>query len=202
MLHIDNIDVMNVKNALRGMRNAYGGGRFSDTTEKDGKAVIGKYDLDLAQKLVGLGSDHRKFLRQIFVTMDIKAPLYWWKEFDTYKVGTVALSESTMHTLHKNEITVDMFSVDGFDEKGLVFFESVVDYLEHMRKMYNSTGYKYYWENLIKILPCSFNQMRTVTMNFENVLSMYHQRKAHKLDEWKTFCDYCSELPYSELLFN
>lgn len=202
MLYFECVDVMNVKNALRGMRNPYGGQRFLDTIENNGKTIIGKYDLDLAKKLVAQGSDHRKFLRQIFVTMDITAPLYWWKEFDTYKVGVVANSESTMHTIHKKEITIKMFSLEGLTQSELDFFEGIVEYLESLRRLYISTKYKDYWKALVKILPSSFNQKRTVTMSFENVLTIYRQRKAHKLNEWEIFCMRCKELPYSELIFD
>ena len=167
--------------------------------------VIGKNDLELAQKLIKAGSEHRKFLRQIFVATDITAPLYWWKEADTYKVGTVANSTSTMHKLASTPITIDCFEMDDFSDDNYVLaieekWNETVEYLEFLRQKYNETKDKRYWKELIRLLPESWLQTRTVTMNYENLLNMYHQRKNHKLTEWHKFCEWISELPYAKEL--
>lgn len=173
--------------------------------------IIGKNDLDLMQRLIKAGSEHRKFLRQIFVSVDITAPLYWWKEFDTYKVGTVSNSTSTMHKLASTPITMDCFEMDDFDDvfykdKGFdistkMIWKAICWDLEQIRQEYNKTKDKSYWKELIRLLPESWLQTRTVTMNYENLLNMYHQRKNHKLTEWsKSFIEWVKNLPYAEEL--
>ena len=169
---------------------------------------IGKNDLDLMQRLIKAGSEHRKFLRQIFVSVDITAPLYWWKEFDTYKVGTVSNSTSTMHKLASTPITTDCFEMDDFSEiidnyKNGKLWQIIITYLEQLRQGYNEPKDKRYWKELIRLLPESWLQKRTITMNYENILNMYQQRKHHKLTEWsESFINWVRTLPYAqELLF-
>ena len=170
--------------------------------------VIGENDLKLANALIKAGSEHRKFMRQIFVSVDITAPLYWWKEFDTYKVGTVSNSTSTMHKLANTPITIDCFEMDDFEDckdnsnvyVSAIWIESITR-LEKLRQKYNATKDKRYWKELIRLLPESWLQKRTITMNYENILNMYRQRKNHKLTEWsKSFCDWVKTLPYAEEL--
>ena len=184
-------------------------------------AYLGPKDLKLAQQLIKGGSEHRKFLRQIFVSVDITAPLYWWKEFDTYKVGTTANSTSTMHKIQSKPITFDCFEMDDFCEDVLVFdppeydgwiksqAEHIIEICETLRLRYNETKEYKYWKELIRWLPESWLQTRTVTMNYENVLAMIHQRRFHKLDEWSgdveeyendSFIKFARTLPYANLL--
>lgn len=226
MIKVTNIETMNWQAALRGMRNplnswdksdselctfeSYGhcsGCGLSDycaTPHKNDELVIGPADLDLAKRLIHAGSDHRKFMRQIFVSMDITAPLYWWKEFDTYKVGTTANSCSTMHKIHAKEFTLDDFSHEHLiDEKENAWrwaFEAYLVGLNTARELFLETKDKRYWWQMIQLLPSSYNQLRTVTMNYENLLNMYHARRNHKLDEWRDFCTVITQLPYSELI--
>ncbi len=201
MLRVTNIEVMNFHNAIRGARNPMNSWARSDSyRDENGQFVLGVNDLSLAVRLRQAGSDHRKFLRQIFVTVDITAPLYWWKEYDTYKVGTVANSTSTMHKISSAPFDVSQFSTDHMDEETLRFMASVVDYLEVLRQKFLSTKDKQYWYDMIQFLPSSYNQMRTCTMNYENLIGIYHARKAHKLDEWHTFCDFAASLPYAREL--
>lgn len=175
--------------------------------------IIGKKDLELMQKLIKAGSEHRKFMRQIMVSVDITAPLYWWKEFDTYKVGTVANSTSTMHKLASTPITIDCFEMGGFMSScehidlPYSFFddywEEMIGQLERLRKIYLKTKDKRYWKELIRLLPESWLQTRTITMNYENVLNMINHRSHHKLTEWSVdFINWARTLPYAqELLF-
>lgn len=195
MLRCTNYDVFNFENALRGMRNPLDSWHMSDSSF-DGELFIGEKDLKLAKALRRAGSDHRKYLRQILVSVDIEGPLYWWKEFDTYKVATVANSTSTMHTIHKKGFVMDMFSVQGLSPKSEELFASYLAYLEELRLDYNRTKDKKTWEEIIKLLPSSFNQLRTVTLNYETLMSIYHARKNHKLVEWHDFCRWIEELPY------
>lgn len=169
--------------------------------------IIGTNDLKLMKSLSKAGNDHGKFLRMITVALDITAPLYWWKEFDTYKVGTVANSCSTMHTIHKKEFTLDDFSLDQSDDLVKdVFFQHIIPTLNIFRKLFcgiesgDRKGQKHDWYSMIQLLPSSYNQKRTVTMNYEVLRNMYHARKNHKLDEWHTFCDWIERLPYSEII--
>ncbi len=198
MLTVKNIEVMNFHNAIRGARNPMNSWARSDSYyDENGKFVFGENDLSLAVRLRMAGSDHRKFLRQIFVSMDITAPMYWWKEFDTYKVGTVANSTSTMHKITSAPFDISQFSCDKMDEETLKHMQALIDYLEVLRLKYIETKDKQIWYDIIQLLPSSYDQMRTCTMNYENLISIYHARKSHKLDEWHSFCDAVSELPYA-----
>jgi hypothetical protein len=161
---------------------------------------LGENDLNLAKRLCAAGSDHRKFIRQIFVSVDITAPLYWWKEFDTYKVGTVANSTSTMHRIHSKPIELEDFSTDRMTKESLEHFESYIKYLEQIRLRFMETRDKTWWDNLIQLLPSSYNQLRTVTMNYENLRNMYSARKNHKLAEWHALCRWIESLPYAREL--
>ena len=200
MLKVDKISVMNMENAIRGARNPMNSWERMDSEYNgEGEYVLGENDLDLARRLAHAGSDHRKFLRMIFVSVDITAPLYWWKEFDTYKVGTVANSCSTMHKIHAKPFERDDFSHDRLDEGGLAALDALIEYLEgERRKFCANKEDRQSWHNMIQLLPSSYNQMRTVTMNYENLINMYYARKTHKLAEWHTYCDWIAELPYAK----
>ena len=202
MIKIERTTVMNLENAIRGARNPMNSwGRMDSGYDGEGNYVLGENDLDLAMRLARAGSDHRKFLRQIFVSVDITAPLYWWKEFDTYKVGTVANSCSTMHKIHTKPFDREDFSCDRLDEKGLEALDSLIDFLESERLRFcENKENRQPWHNMIQLLPSSYNQMRTVSMNYENLINMYYARKSHKLAEWHTYCDWIMSLPYAEEL--
>ena len=242
-MKFENTKVFNFEGAFRGMRNPLESWNKSDSSarfthsagewwqmfEYDEPGVIyeiGPKDMELAQRLIRGGSEHRKFLRQIFVSVDITAPLYWWKEFDTYKVGTVANSTSTMHKLASKPITIDSFETDDYHgviydsdekialQKKIDVFKAIEDdlipFLETLRVMYNKTQNKQIWKELIRWLPESWLQTRTVTMNYENIYSMIKQRQTHKLNEWSgkdnnknpNFIAWAQTLPYAkELLF-
>ena len=205
-------EVWGFEHAIRGMRNPLESWDKSDSLFKSSIqcfSVLGENDLNLMQRLIKAGPEHRKFMRQIFVSVDITAPLYWWKEFDTYKVGTVANSTSTMHKLASTPITLDCFETDNvevLEELNYAvscWWSELITWLEKLRQKYNETKDKRYWKELIRLLPESWLQKRTITMNYENILSMIHQRKAHKLTEWsKDFIDWARTLPYAqELIF-
>lgn len=207
MIKVENIDVFNFENAIRGMRNALESWNKSDSKWDLASLnyieyVIGENDLKLMKKLILAGSSHRKFMRQILVSMDITAPLYWFKEFDTYKVGTVSNSTSTMHKLMDKPITLDCFAFDAYTEATMPL--NLIEELENMRKAYiketNKTKKTLIWRALIQLLPCAWLQTRTCTMNYEVLRSMYFDRKNHKLIEWSEFCEVINELPYSELI--
>ena len=200
MLKVERISVMNFENAIRGARNPMNSwARMDSYYGEDGNFVLGENDLQLATRLAKAGSDHRKFLRQIFVSMDITAPLYWWKEFDTYKVGTVANSCSTMHKIHSKAFERDDFSHDRLDEGGLRMLDATIEYLESERqKFVADKSDRQSWHNMIQMLPSSYNQMRTVSLNYENLINIYYARKSHKLAEWHTFCDFIASLPYAK----
>lgn len=236
-MKFEKTEVWGFEHSIRGMRNPLESWNKSDSfyhsicrvSEKDcrgcnvsdnvcqyneSKYVIGTNDLKLMQSLIKAGSEHRKFMRQIMVSVDITAPLYWWKEFDTYKVGTVANSTSTMHKLASTPITMDCFELcDSFSDYGDVGLYDLENYhtvwvnliksLEYLRVKYNETKDKRYWKELIRLLPESWLQTRTVTMNYENIFNMVHQRKNHKLSEWSvSFIGWAKSLPYAdELLF-
>lgn len=200
MLKVERVSVMNFENAIRGARNPLNSWAKSDSKyDENGNYILGPNDLDLARRLAHAGSDHRKFVRQIFVSLDITAPLYWWKEFDTYKVGTVANSCSTMHKIHSKQFERDDFSYDRLDDAGLEALDRLIEFLEAERvKFCEDKTNKQAWHNMIQLLPTSFNQMRTVTLNYECLISMYYARKSHKLAEWHTLCDWIKTLPYAE----
>ncbi len=201
MLKTERTSVMNLENAIRGARNPMNSWAKSDSRfDEAGQFVLGPADLALAERLCRAGSDHRKFIRQIFVSVDITAPLYWWKEFDTYKVGTVANSTSTMHKLHAKPIEASDFSIDRLTDESRAAFDSYLTWIEQVRQRYLETGERKWWDDLIQLLPSSYNQMRTVTMNYENLRNIYFARRNHKLPEWHTLCGWILTLPYAEAL--
>ena len=201
MLTLKNTSVMNFENAIRGARNPMNSwGRMDSHTEPDGSFVFGPNDLDLAMRLAKAGSDHRKYLRMVFVSVDVTAPLYWWKEYDTYKVATVANSTSTMHKIHSKPFSMDDFSCDHMTDGTKKFMETVVAELENIRLRFKETKSKDDWYDMIQLLPSSYNQTRNVMMNYEVLANIYKSRKDHKLDEWRNFCKWIEELPYSELI--
>lgn len=201
MLTVERVSVMNLENAMRGARNPMNSWARSDSSYgPDGQYQLGPNDLDLALRLCAAGSDHRKFLRQVMVSMDITAPLYWWKEFDTYKVGTVANSTSTMHKLHARPIELSDFSADRLTPASLAEFQRYIAYLETVRQRYAADKNKTDWYDLIQLLPSSYNQLRTVTLNYEVLANLYFARRNHKLDEWHVLCAAILELPYAREL--
>ena len=202
MLKVERTSVMNLENAIRGARNPMNSwARMDSSYDEKGNYILGPNDLDLARRLARAGSDHRKFLRQIFVSVDITAPLYWWKEFDTYKVGTVANSTSTMHKIHAKAFDRDDFSHDRLDEGGLAALDALIAYLEAERQKFVADKEdRRPWHNMIQMLPSSFNQMRTVTLNYENLINIYYARRSHKLAEWHVLCDWIMSLPYAAQL--
>lgn len=205
MIKIENVETFGWETAIRGMRNP-----MNSWDKSDSRWEIGDNDLRLMKKLSKAGNDHGKFLRMINVTMDIVAPLYWWKEFDTYKVGTVANSCSTMHKIQAKEFELDDFSHEHlknyFKVNGniiacpLKLLSETIDTLNVCRKLYNETKNKMLWWQMIQLLPSSYNQRRTIQLNYAVLKNMYHSRKAHKLDEWLEFCKWIESLPYSELI--
>ena len=229
MIKVDKLSVWGFGHAIRGMRNPMNSwkksdskilscGYFENNTCEDcifgpenmldscfnsGYFVrIGPNDMSLMKSLYHGGPEHRKYLRQIMVSMDILAPLYWWKEFDTYKIGTTANSCSTMHKIHDKEFAVDDFSHDHLDEFGMAMLENVINYLNESRRHYISSKSKDDWWQMIQILPTSYNQLRTVTMNYENIVNIIHQRKNHKLTEWNEFVDILSGFPLIKDIVN
>ena len=234
MLRIENVEVIGWKHAIRGMRNPKNSWNRSDSIfckrtdcyscemrDDCGADIldfdIGKNDLDLMEHLSDAGRDHRKFMRMIVVYLDITAPLYWWKEFDTYKVGTVVNSCSTMHKIMDKEFTEQDFSFDHiFDEltneqcytyreiewDGGDVADLLIGILEHYRRLYLETNDKRYWWQMIQLLPTSYNQRRTVMLNYEVLANIYNSRRNHKLDEWHTFCKWIESLPYSSIIIN
>lgn len=193
MIKIENTEVFGWGAAIRGMRNPMNSWHLSDSNIP---YDIGEKDLKLMQNLSRAGSDHGKFLRMINVTVDITAPLYWWKEFDTYKIGTVANSCSTMHKVHAKEFTMDDFSHEHLMTGSMFQLHRTVDLLNEAREEFLKTNNKAYWWQMIQLLPSSYNQKRTVLLNYQVLKSMYFARKDHKLDEWHDFCDWCEGLPY------
>lgn len=231
MIKIENTEVVGWEAAIRGMRNPLNSWEKSDSkwysigiptsnpaaiNDKylSQKYCIGDNDLDLMKRLRNAGTDHRKFMRMITVYVDITAPLYWWKEFDTYKVGTVANSCSTMHKIHAKEFTLDDFSTEHLCKSNIEVLEDLVLELEYWRdKFVNYDEYckvvpefremyskKDCWWQLIQLLPSSYNQRRTVMLNYEVLANIYKSRRNHKLDEWHVFCEWIENLPYSELI--
>ena len=234
MIKIEDVDVMGIRKAIKGMRNAMNSWDKSDSypavdckkcgkVEREGVCrkedrdctgfecyAVGEKDMELAKRLIKAGSSDRKFLRMIHVQADVTAPLYWWKEYDTYKVGTVANSCSTMHTIHKKEFTIDDFSHEHLSERSMSFLQNLIEEINRNRSLYVK-GFKgvpgdndcdvkpydkAYWWQMIQLLPSSFNQMRTIDLDYETVYSIYHQRRKHKLDEWVEFCKWIETLPY------
>ena len=191
--------VMNLENAMRGARNPMNSWARSDSGyNENGDYILGENDLSLAKRLRGAGSsDHRKYLRQRMVSIDITAPLYWWKEYDTYKVGTVANSTSTMHKIHSKPFELEDFSHDHLSKNGLSILKNLIDELEKIRILYIESKDKKLWYDIIQLLPSSYNQLRTCTLNYETLVNIYRSRKNHKLDEWRSFCDWIKTLPYA-----
>lgn len=204
MINVSKISVMNVENAIKGMRNPLNSWSKSDSYyDHKWNYILGENDLALAMRLANAGSDDRKFLRQIFVSMDIEAPLLWWKEMDQYKVGTVTNSCSTMHRLHSRDLELSDFTWENLDEPGLQLLEATIDYINHNRRLFIETKDKKYWRHMIDALPTSYNQLRTVTLNYEVLRNMYHARKHHKLQEWIDLTKVIETLPYAkELICN
>lgn len=198
MLTVENFSVMNMDNAIRGARNPMNSWDRSDSSfDENGRFVMGESDLSLARRLCLAGSDHRKFLRQIFVSVDITAPLYWWKEYDTYKVGTVANSSSTMHRIHSKPIELSDFSYDRMSDAAVACLNKTIEFLEDTRIKFIETKDRSYWHDIIQLLPSSYNQLRTCTMNYETLINIYYARRTHKLAEWHTLCDWIMTLPYA-----
>lgn len=202
MIKIERTSVMNFDNAMRGARNPLNSwARYDSGFDENGDFVFGENDLSLAKRLCKAGSDHRKFIRMIMVSVDVTAPLYWWKEYDTYKVSTVANSTSTMHKIASKPFELNDFSVDHMNEEGIEAMKKVVDTLESLRLRYLETNDKELWYTIIQLLPSSYNQMRTCTLNYETLCNIYYARKNHKLAEWHTYCDWIEGLPYFKDLF-
>lgn len=206
MLYVERSEVLNFEGAVRGMRNPLNSWDKSDSKWENGQYIVGEKDYDLMTRLCKAGSDHRKFMRQIMVSLDITAPFYWWKEFDTYKVGTVANSCSTMHKLTYKEFELSDFSHEKLKSRMGESFESldllvmIIDFLNNKRDEYLKTNDKSVWDEIIQILPTSYNQKRTITLNYEVLRNIYHARKSHKLAEWHVLCDWIKTLPYSDLI--
>ncbi|MCR5586972.1 MAG: hypothetical protein K6F77_05515 [Lachnospiraceae bacterium] len=202
MIKFERTEIMNFQNAMRGARNPLNSWARSDSEfDENGKFIFGENDLSLAKRLCMAGNDHRKFIRQIFISVDITAPIYWWKEYDTYKVGTVANSTSTMHKIHNKPFELDDFSHDHMSEEGLKALEEMIKVLEETRLKYLETKDKTLWYTLIQLLPESYHQMRTCTMSYENAIAIFRARKAHKLQEWHDFCLWVKELDYIQEFF-
>ena len=220
MIKFENTNVMNINNAIRGLRNSLNSWDKSDTKYctpnicltcnnrcgcKDNNCLewdsyrIGDNDLNLALRLIKGGTEHRKFLRQIFISVDITAPLYWWKQFDTYKINVTANSTSTMHKIHSKEFTIKDFSCEDMSKGGIRFFNDVIEILNIAREYYLKNKNKEYWFDMIKLLPESYNQKRTITMNYENILNICKQREGHKLNEWNDFIEWAYTLPYVKI---
>ena len=210
MISVENVDWWGFEHAIRGMRNPLNSWAKSDSTFTTDTFEIGPNDLELMKRLFKAGTEHRKYLRQIVVSMDITAPLYWWKEFDTYKVGTVANSCSTMHKIAAKKFELDDFSIEHlvddtldveytngkFTDNPVSVYVDLVNILNACRNKYKETKDKKWWWQMIQLLPSSYNQRRTVTMNYENVISIIKQRTNHKLDEWNDFVTILKNLPY------
>lgn len=198
MIRLERTSVMNMENAIRGARNPMNSwNRMDSHYDANGNYILGPNDLDLAKRLRKAGSDHRKYIRQILVSVDINAPLYWWKEYDTYKIATVANSCSTMHKIASKPFSLEDFSCDHMTEATKEFMASVVGKLEELRLSYVETKNKDDWYDMIQLLPSSYNQLRTCSFNYETLINIYYSRKDHKLAEWHTFCDWIQTLPYA-----
>ena len=206
MVKIENVDVYGFETAIRGARNPMNSWHLMDSGYNNGEFEIGENDYDLLRRLTIAGPEHRKWNRMVTVTMDITAPLYWWKEYDTYKVGTVANSRSTMHKIQAKKFELDDFSYEHLLDNSLDALVNVIDILNYHREAFNTYEDEYahdkkdYWWQMIQLLPTSYNQKRTVHLNYEVLGTIYHQRRHHKLDEWHVFCDMIEGLPYSEFI--
>ena len=198
MIKIENVDVYGFETAIRGARNPMNSWDRMDSCYNNGEFEIGENDYKLLKNLTIAGPEHRKWNRMITVTMDITAPLYWWKEYDTYKVGTVANSCSTMHKIQAKKFEMSDFSVEHL--RSLRVMHEVIDELNFYRDKFNKDKKKEDWWEMIQLLPTSYNQKRTVHLNYEVLGTIYHQRRHHKLDEWHVFCDTIKTLPYSEFI--
>ena len=199
MIKLENTSVMNLENALRGARNPMASWERSDSFwDENHNYILGPNDLSLARRLCTAGPDPRKFIRQIFLSVDITAPLYWWKEFDTYKVGTVANSTSTMHKIHSKPFALEDFSTDKMNDTALKAMNEIIAVLENLRKAFIESKDKQLWYSIIQLLPSSYNQKRTCSMNYENLINMYYARRGHKLDEWRDYCSWIETLPYAQ----
>ena len=197
MISLSNAVVFGWHSAIMGMRNPMNSWSKSDSVfYSDFSCKIGQNDLDLMKTLIKAGTEHRKFLRMIHVQMDIEAPLYWWKEFETYKIGTVSNSCSTMHKIAAKEFTIEDFSVEHLLAENTVYFGKTIERLNNARNKFRETKDKKYWWQMIQLLPSSYNQLRTVDLNYEVLLNQYFQRKEHKLDEWRIYCEQIKCFPY------
>lgn len=198
MIKLTHTSVMNMENAMRGARNPLNSwARMDSGYDEQGNFVLGENDLSLAKRLARAGSDHRKFIRQIFVSVDIEAPIYWWKEYDTYKIATVANSTSTMHKIAAKPFELDDFSHDHMNETALESLKATIAVLEQLRQEYLQSKDKQVWYSMIQLLPTSYHQLRTCSFNYETLVNIYHARKNHKLEEWHTVCDWIRTLPYA-----
>ena len=205
MIKIENVDVYGWDAAIRGARNPMNSWDKSDSVYRPGEdysynVKLGPNDLRLLRNLANAGPDHGKYLRMVTVSVDITAPLYWYKEFDTYKVGTVANSCSTMHKIHAKPFTLEDFSHEQMTCDAVAILNLIIEHLNQRRSDFLESGRKIYWWDLIQLLPTSYNQRRTVLLNYAVLKAMYHARKNHKLDEWREFCRFVESLPYSELI--
>lgn len=200
MLKIENVEVVGWMPAIRGMRNPLNSWAKSDSYFDSCENIIGNADLDLMRRLAVNGPVHAKYRRMLVVYADVTAPLYWWKEFDTYKVGTAANSCSTMHKIHSRDLTLEDFSSDHLDEESMMILLAVIKQINKERKIYIETKDKKAWYNMIQLLPTSYNQRRTIMLNYEVLTNIYQTRKDHRLDEWHTFCDWIRELPCFEII--
>ena len=197
MIKIEAVDVWGFKHAISGMRNPMNSWDKSDSYFGGTQTwFVGKNDLDLMRRLYEGGTEHRKFMRMIHVSMDVTAPLYWWKEYDTYKVSTVANSCSTMHKIHAKEFTLDDFSYEHLCELSVADLNRTIETLNKCRQLFIETKDKKYWWQMIQLLPSSYNQKRTLDFNYETAVQIIRQRTGHKLDEWHTFVDVLWDLPY------
>ena len=201
MLKIENVSTFGWKAAIRGMRNPKNSWAQIDSAVVNGNCfVIGNNDYDLMYRLASAGTDHGKFMRMIHVQCDVTAPLYWWKEADQYKVGTVTDSCSTMHKIHAKEFTLDDFSREHLNDESTEYLSELVDLLNRYRELFLKDKNKSWWWQMIQLLPSSYNQLRTLDLNYAVLQNIYHARRNHKLDEWHTFCDWIESLPYSDLI--
>lgn len=200
MITIENTEVLGWEAAIRGMRNPKNSWNQIDSDFTADLPVLGEKDLHLAKILSDAGTDHGKYLRMIVVYVDLCAPLYWWKEFDTYKVGTTANSCSTMHKIQAKAFSRGDFSCEHLKADSLAVLDQIIDILNTYRTIYNEKPDKEIWWQMIQLLPSSYNQKRTILFNYQVLKNMYHARKMHKLDEWRSFCKWIETLPYSDLI--